>query len=55
MDQSTEKPNAMIVKDGEVLAMLDRGVLYTVDLHCEEMALVWYSLLANAKAGGCKF
>lgn len=35
----------MIVKDGEVLAMLERGVLYTVDLHCEEMALVWYSLL----------
>ena len=36
----------MVVKDGEVLAVLDRGVLYTVDLHCEELAIVWYALMA---------
>jgi hypothetical protein len=38
----------MVVKNGELLASLDDGVLLTVDLHCEELAIVWYSLLAQA-------
>lgn len=38
----------LIAKSGELLACLDDGVLYTVDLHCDEAAIVWYSLMALA-------
>jgi hypothetical protein len=48
MATEQKKERVVIVKDGEVLAMLERGVLYVVDLHCEEIPIVWYSLLAQA-------
>jgi hypothetical protein len=48
METASTKASAMVVKDGELLASLDDGVLLTVDLHCEELAIVWYSLLAQA-------
>ena len=38
-----------VKKDGELLAVLDGECLYTVDLHCEELALVWYALMAIAE------
>jgi hypothetical protein len=41
------KESVMVYKAGELLAELTAdGVLYTIDLHCQELALVWYSLLS---------
>lgn len=51
MEKVSTKDRVMAVKkDGELLAVLDGECLYTVDLHCEEIALVWYALLSMADA-----
>lgn len=50
METEQQKEVAMVVKDGEVLACLEDGVLLTVDLHCNELAIVWYSILATSAA-----
>jgi hypothetical protein len=47
MEQQKEK-SVLVAKDGELLACVEDGVLYTVDLHCQEAAIVFYSLLAQA-------
>ncbi len=43
-----QNESEVVVRNGEVLAVLDDGVLVTVDLNCDEFAIVGYALLARA-------
>lgn len=47
MDQQHLSGREMVILKGyEVLARLCDGVLETAQLHCEEIAVVWYTILA---------
>lgn len=51
MEAKAQKGAEMVILKGdEVLARLCDGVLETAQLHCEEIAVVWYTILAMRDA-----